>query len=89
MLLLVQQLAKSAGSAISCFCWPVRLCYHYYMATAKQSQRRTNTASRSPARKAPDTKNKSLPNLYARLEKTRPGSEDSKRISRQIVDSIG
>jgi len=67
----------------------MRLCYHVYMATAKQSQRRTGTASKAPARKAPTTKNKSLPNLYARLEKTRPGSEESKRISREIVDSIG
>lgn len=58
------------------------------MATAKQSQRRTGTASQAPARKAP-AKNKSLPNLYVRLEKTRPGSEESKRISEQIVDSIG
>jgi hypothetical protein len=58
------------------------------MATVKQSQRRTSRGSQSPARKAPTTK-KSLPNLYARLEKTRPGSEESKRISRQIVDAIG
>jgi hypothetical protein len=57
------------------------------MATAKQNQR-TRTAPRATARKAPK-KNKSLPNLYARLEKTRPGSEESKRISRQIVDAIG
>jgi hypothetical protein len=59
------------------------------MATAKQSQRRTGAASPAPARKAPASKNKSLSNLYARLEKTRPGSEESKRISQQIVDSIG
>jgi hypothetical protein len=59
------------------------------MATAKQRQERTGTASPVPARKAPTAKNKSLPNLYASLEKTRPGSEESKRISRQIVDAIG
>jgi hypothetical protein len=59
------------------------------MATAKQSQRRTSTAQPAPARKTPALKSKSLPNLYARLEKTRPGSEESKRISRQIVDAIG
>jgi uncharacterized protein (DUF433 family) len=27
--------------------------------------------------------------LYARLEKTQPGSEESKRISAQIIDAIG
>jgi len=27
--------------------------------------------------------------LYARLEKAQPGSEESKRISAQIVDAIG
>jgi hypothetical protein len=59
------------------------------MSMARQSERRTKTASRGSARKAPTTKRKSLPNLYARLEKTRPGSEESKRISRQIVDAIG
>src|SRR5439155_421455 len=39
-------------------------------------------------RKAPASKNQSL-QLYARLGKTQPGSEASKRISRQIVDAIG
>jgi len=68
---------------------PTRLCYHYYMATAKQSQRQTGSRSPAPARKASASKNKSLSNLYARLEKTRPGSEESKRISQQIVDAIG
>jgi len=65
------------------------LCYHHYMATAKQSQRRSRTAQSAPARNATAPKNKSLPSLYARLEKTRPGSEESKRISQQIVDAIG
>jgi hypothetical protein len=32
---------------------------------------------------------KSLRELYARLKKTQPGSEESKRISAQIVDAIG
>jgi hypothetical protein len=59
------------------------------MATAKQSQRQTSSRSPDPGRKAPASKDKSLSNLYARLEKTRPGSEESKRISRQIVDAIG
>jgi hypothetical protein len=58
------------------------------MATPKR-QRRTGAALPAAARKAPASKNKSLPNLYARLEKTRPGSQESKRISRQIVDAIG
>lgn len=59
------------------------------MATAKQSQRQTGSRPPAPARKAPASKNKSLSSLYARLEKTRPGSEESKRISQQIVDAIG
>ena len=61
----------------------------YYMATAKQNQRRTGAVSPTPARKAPTSKNQSLQKLYARLEKTRPGSEESRRISQQIVDAIG
>ena len=61
----------------------------YYMATAKQNQRRSGAVSPTPARKAPTSKNQSLQKLYARLEKTRPGSEESKRISQQIVDAIG
>jgi hypothetical protein len=59
------------------------------MATAKQSPQRTRTAQSAPARKSPASKNKSLPRLYARLEKTRPGSGESKRISHKIVDAIG
>jgi len=59
------------------------------MATAKQNQRQTGSHSSAPARKATASKNKSLSSLYARLEKTRPGSEESKRISQKIVDAIG
>jgi hypothetical protein len=59
------------------------------MATAKQSQRRGGAVSHPPARKAPTSKNQSLQKLYARLEKTKPGSEESKRISEQIVAAIG
>jgi hypothetical protein len=59
------------------------------MATAKQNQRRSGAVSRAPARKAPASRNQSLQKLYARLEKSRPGSEESKRISEQIVDAIG
>ena len=61
----------------------------YYMATAKQNQRRSGAVSPTLARKAPTSKNQSLQKLYARLEKIQPGSEASKRISRQIVDAIG
>jgi hypothetical protein len=59
------------------------------LATAKQNQRRIGAVSPTLARKAPTSKNQSLQKLYARLEKTQPGSEASKRISRQIVDAIG
>jgi hypothetical protein len=58
------------------------------MVTAKQSQRQTGSRSPNPDRKAPASKDKSLFSLYARLEKTRPGSEESKHISQRIVDSI-
>jgi hypothetical protein len=40
-------------------------------------------------RKAQAPQKKSLRELYARLEKTQPGSEESKRISAQIIDAIG
>jgi hypothetical protein len=59
------------------------------MATAKQNRRRSGAVSHHPARKASASKNQSLQKLYARLEKTPPGSEESKRISQQIVDAIG
>jgi hypothetical protein len=59
------------------------------MATAKQTQgRRTETTPSARGRKARTSK-KTLRQLYARLEKTQPGSEESKRISEQIVDAIG
>jgi hypothetical protein len=45
------------------------------------SSARGRTAQKSPK--------KTLRQLYARLEKTQPGSEESKRISAQIVDAIG
>jgi hypothetical protein len=60
------------------------------MATAKQAQsRRTNTEASSRGRKAQTSQKKTLRELYARLEKTQPGSQESKRISEQIVDAIG
>jgi hypothetical protein len=59
------------------------------MATAKQTQgRRTEARPSTRGRKA-RTSQKTLRQLYARLEKTQPGSEESKRISAQIVDAIG
>jgi len=59
------------------------------MATAKQNTRRGDAVSRRPARKASASKSQSLQKLYNRLKKTRPGSEESKRISKEIVDAIG
>jgi uncharacterized protein (DUF433 family) len=46
-------------------------------------------AARSLDKAAHASPQEILPALYARLEKTQPGSEDSKRISRQIVDAVG
>ncbi len=60
------------------------------MATAKQTQSRRRGAMISArGRKSPASPKKALRELYARLEKTQPGSEESKRISAQIVDAIG
>jgi hypothetical protein len=59
------------------------------MATAKQSRQQSGAALQPPVRKQTESKSKSLSHLYARLEKTKPGSEESKRVSRQIVDAIG
>jgi hypothetical protein len=60
------------------------------MATAKQTQnRRDETMPSARGRKAQTSEKESLRQLYARLEKTQPGSEESKRISQQIVDAIG
>ena len=60
------------------------------MATAKQAQNRPTDAMPNRGRKAAQASpKKNLRELYARLEKTQPGSEESKRISAQIVDAIG
>jgi hypothetical protein len=60
------------------------------MATAKQTQdRRTDRMPSARGRTAQKSPKKTLRELYARLEKTPPGSVESKRISRQIVDAIG
>jgi hypothetical protein len=58
------------------------------MGSAKQNQRQASLSSPAP-RKTRASKSKSLSILYARLDKTRPGSPESKRIARQIVDAIG
>jgi hypothetical protein len=69
---------------------PVAFCYDLNMAAAKQSQsRRTGTPPSTRGRKAQKSSKKALRELYTRLEKTQPGSEESKRISEQIVDAIG
>jgi hypothetical protein len=59
------------------------------MATAKQAQSRRTDATPARGRKAQASQKKTLRELYARLEKTQPGSAESKRISEQIVDAIG
>jgi hypothetical protein len=60
------------------------------MATAKQNQsRRAGAMVSAHGRKLAASQKKTLRELYARLEKTQPGSEESKRISAQIVDAIG
>jgi hypothetical protein len=60
------------------------------MAIAKQARsRRTDARPSARGRKAQASRKKNLRELYARLEKTQPGSEESKRISAQIVDAIG
>jgi hypothetical protein len=60
------------------------------MATVKQTQRRLTGATPSArGRSTQKSPKKTLRELYARLEKTQPGSAESKRISEQIVDAIG
>jgi hypothetical protein len=58
------------------------------MATLKR-QPRTGSVLSTPGRKVPVSQKQTLQKLYARLKKTQPGSETSKRISRQIIDAIG
>jgi hypothetical protein len=60
------------------------------MATVKQTQRqRTGPTPPARGRNTQKSPKKTLRELYARLEKTQPGSVESKRISQQIVDAIG
>jgi hypothetical protein len=60
------------------------------MATAKQAQNPRTDAMPARGRKgAQASPKKTLRELYARLEKTQPGSAESKRISAQIVDAMG
>jgi hypothetical protein len=46
-------------------------------------------AARGLDKAAQTSPKENLREHYARLEKTQPGSEESKRISEQIVDTIG
>lgn len=56
----------------------------------KRTQRKRSNATRpARGRKTQKSPKKTLPELYARLQKTQLGSEASKRISGQIVDAIG
>ncbi len=59
------------------------------MATAKQTQSRRTDDLPLAAAKRRFPRKSNLRELYARLEKTQPGSEESKRISARIVDAIG
>jgi hypothetical protein len=60
------------------------------MATVKQTYgKRSDATHAARGSKKPKSPKKALPELYARLEKTQPGSEESKRISQQIVDAVG
>jgi len=47
-----------------------------------RQKRPSSSPVQSPAKET-------LERLYARLEKTKPGSEESKRIAGKIVDAIG
>jgi hypothetical protein len=60
------------------------------MAIAKQAQSRpAGAAPAARGGKGQPSRKKNLPELYARLEKSQPGSEESKRISAEIIDAIG
>jgi hypothetical protein len=60
------------------------------MTTAKQTRRKvTSAAPAARGRKTQSSQKTTVRELYARLEKTKPGSANSKRISEQIVDAIG
>ena len=59
------------------------------MATAKLVQNRRTGTMPARGHKAQPSEKTSLRELYARLAKTQFGSEESKRISAQIVDAIG
>jgi hypothetical protein len=60
------------------------------MATGKQTRGKLTDATHpARGRKTQKSAKKTLPELYARLQKTEPGSEESKRISEEIVDAIG
>lgn len=52
----------------------------------RANARRSNRAKAQPPATKPVDR---LDDLYARLNQTKPGSEESKRIADQIVDAIG
>jgi len=53
---------------------------------AERSKRQLQTSAETTS---VPTSSKKLDELYARLEKTQPGSTESKQISEQIINSIG
>jgi hypothetical protein len=56
----------------------------------KQANRKPIAAARNPVAAASSTPvPSSLQKLYARPEKTKPGSPESKKIAEQIIDAIG
>lgn len=59
------------------------------MAVAKQKRNQRLAVSSVHAPKGQTLSSKRLEELYARLKKTQPGSEESKALSEQIVDAIG
>jgi len=59
------------------------------MGTTKQARVKEAPVSSARTPKASGRRPQSLEKLYARLEKTQPGSPEYKRISRRIVDAIG
>ena len=59
------------------------------MTTAKPAQNPRTDTELARDSKAQPSRKKSLQELYARLEKTQDGSEESKRIAAKIVDAIG
>ena len=57
------------------------------MSTRIKGMKKMPTTIQAAPAPAPAPKGK-LDDLYARLEKTKPGSEESKRVSEQILEAI-